>query len=76
MTSVFDIASVVLFLVVAVAFLFLTDREPGTISRLLVPCVAAAIANQVGNAGHDLLAWALLGAASVYAVIVVRSHPA
>jgi hypothetical protein len=54
----------------------LTDRAPATVSRLLVSGVAIAVANQLGNAGHELLAGALLVAGAIYAVIIVRSHPA
>jgi hypothetical protein len=45
------------------------------VSRLLVSGVAVAVANQLGNGGNELLAGALIVAACVYAVIVVRSHP-
>jgi xanthine/uracil permease len=76
MNSIYDIVSVVLFFCGVAAFVFLTDRKPTTVSRLLVSGVAVAVANQLGNAGHDFLAGALLVAASVYAFIIVRSHPA
>jgi xanthine/uracil permease len=76
MDTIFDIVSVVLFLSGVAAFVFLTDRSPATVSRLLVSGVAIAVANQLGNAGHEILAGALLVAASVYAFIIVRSHPA
>lgn len=76
MSSIFDIVSVALFFSGVAAFVFLTDRRPGTVSRLLISGVAVAVANQLGNAGHGLLAVALFVAASVYAFIIVRSHPA
>lgn len=75
MNSVFDIVSVVLFFSGVAAFVFLTDRAPATVSRLLVSGVAIAVANQLGNAGHELLAGALLVAGAIYGVIIVRSHP-
>ena len=76
MKSIYDIVSVILFFSGVAAFVFLTDRKPATVSRLLVSGVAVAVANQLGNAGQDLLAGALLAAAAVYAFIIVRSHPA
>jgi xanthine/uracil permease len=76
MNSIFDIVSVVLFFCGVAAFVFLTDRQPATVSRLLVSGVAVAVANQLGNAEHEILAGALLVAAAVYAFIVVKSHPA
>ncbi|MGO9392109.1 XrtV sorting system accessory protein [Rhodoblastus sp.] len=76
MNSIFDIITVTLFLCGVAAFVFLTDRRPATVSRLLVSGVAVAVANQLGNAGHEYLAGALVVAASAYAVIIVRSHPA
>jgi hypothetical protein len=76
MSTVFDIVSVVLFLSVVAAFLTLTDRQPGTVSRLLISSVAIAAGNYVGNAGQGLLAAALMAAGVVYAFIIVRQHPA
>jgi xanthine/uracil permease len=74
MGTAYDIVSVALFLCVVVAFLFLTDRQPGTVSRLLVSGVAIAVGNQLGNAGQGLLAAALMVAGCVYAFIIVHAH--
>jgi xanthine/uracil permease len=76
MNSIFDIVSLALFFCGVAAFVFLTDRGPATVSRLLVSGVAVAVANQLGNAGHEFLAGALLVAAGVYAFLIIRSHPA
>jgi hypothetical protein len=76
MGTVYDIVSVVLFLCVVAAFLILTDRQPGTVSRLLVSGIAIAVGNQIGNIGQGLLAAALMVAGCVYAFIIVRAHPA
>ncbi len=76
MNSIFDIVSVALFFCGVAAFVFLTDRQPATVSRLLVSGVAVAVGNQLGNADHAFLAGALFVAAAVYAYIVVHSHPA
>jgi di/tricarboxylate transporter len=76
MNTVYDIVSVALFLCLVAAFLILTDRQPGTVSRLLVSGVAIAVGNQLGNAGQSLLAAALMAAGCVYAFIIVHAHPA
>lgn len=76
MQTVFDIVSVALFLCIVAAFLTLTDREGGTVSRLLISGVAIAVGNQIGNAGYGLFAFALMAAGVVYAFIIIRSHPA
>ena len=76
MTTIYDFSSIVIFAIMVLAFIFLTDRQPGTMSRLLVSGAAIAIANQLGNAGFDLLALALLLASAFYAVTIVRAHGA
>jgi hypothetical protein len=76
MGTAYDIVSVALFLCIVAAFLILTDRQPGTVSRLLVSGVAIAVGNQLGNAGQGLLAAALMVAGCVYAFIIVHAHPA
>ena len=68
--------SISLFLCAVGAFAFLTDREPGTLSRMLVAAAAIAVASHLGKRQHDLIACALLLAAVAYAFIVVRSSPA
>ena len=76
MSTIYDIVSVVLFLSVVAAFLTLTDRQPGTVSRLLISGVAIAVGNQIGNNGQGLLAVALMAAGVAYAFFIVRQHPA
>jgi hypothetical protein len=76
MSTIYDIVSVVLFMSVVAAFLTLTDRQPKTVSRLLISGVAIAVGNQIGNGGQGLLAAALMAAGVAYAFIIVRQHPA
>jgi hypothetical protein len=75
MTSFFDLLTVACFIIVVIAFLFLTERQPRTLVHLLLSGVALAIANQVGNAGSTLLGLMLVGAGVGYAVLVVQNKP-
>jgi hypothetical protein len=54
-----------------VAYLFLSERDLQTLGRLLVSGIAFAVANQVGNAGSDLLAVLMIAAGVGYAVLTV-----
>ena len=74
MGSIYDVVSVTLFLCVLGGFLFLTGRQPAVLSRLLLSAVAIAVANQLGNAGHNFLACALLVSAGVFGIVAIRSH--
>jgi hypothetical protein len=74
MTTEFDFLTVLCFLCVAVAYFVLTDREIGTLVRLLISGVAFAVANQLGNAGSTVLAAILVVAGGAYAVLVVRER--
>jgi lipopolysaccharide export LptBFGC system permease protein LptF len=47
MTTFFDILTVVCFILMAIAFLLLTERHTRTLMRLLLSGIAFAIANQV-----------------------------
>jgi hypothetical protein len=76
MDTIYDLVSVALFLCLVAAFLLLTDRQPTTVSRLLISGVAIAVGNQLGNAGQGVLAAALFLAGVGYAFIIVRAHPA
>jgi hypothetical protein len=76
MSTIYDIVSVVLFLSVVAAFLTLTDRQPGTVWRLLISGVAIAVGNLIGNNGQGILAAGLMAAGVAYAVLIVRQYPA
>jgi hypothetical protein len=71
MPSLFDFVTVACFLVVVGAFVFLTERDTKTLTRMMVAAIAFAVANQVGNRGAGALAILLIGAGLGYAVLVV-----
>jgi hypothetical protein len=72
MTTAFDILTVACFAGLVVAFFQLTERDTRTLLQLIVPAVAFAVANQMGNAGLTLFALILLVAGAGYAALVVR----
>jgi len=72
MTSVYDFVTVACFLGVVGAFVFLTDRDPKMLVHLMIPAIAFAIANQLGNAGSSVLAVLLIIAGVGYTVIIIR----
>jgi hypothetical protein len=74
MATLFDYVTVACFLGMAGAFFILTAREPRTLLHLLVVGVAFAAANQVGNAGHAILAVALIIIGVVYAAMIIRKN--
>jgi hypothetical protein len=71
MPSLFDFVTVACFLVVVGAFVFLTERDTKTLTRMMVAAIAFAVANQIGNRGAGVLAILLIGAGLGYAVLVV-----
>jgi hypothetical protein len=71
-TTLFDYATVACFLGMAGAFFLLTARQPRTLLHLLLAGIAFAVANQLGNAGYDLLGSILIIAGIGYAGIVIR----
>jgi hypothetical protein len=72
MTSPFDYITVACFLGVVCAFLFLNDRSPKVLAHLMVPAIAFAVANQLGNAGSTNFAAILIAAGVAYAIIAIR----
>ena len=72
MTSIYDFVTVACFLGVVGAFVFLTERDPKTLAHLLVPAIAFAVANQLGNKGLGLLAALLIAAGVGYTIIIIR----
>jgi ABC-type branched-subunit amino acid transport system permease subunit len=71
MTNAFDILTVACFLVVALAFFILTDRDSRTLLHLSLAIVALAIADQLGRSGSPLLAYALVAAGMAYALLIL-----
>ena len=74
MISPFDYITVACFIGVVCAFLFLTDRSPKILAHLMIPAVAFAVANQLGNAGSTSFAAILIAAGVAYAVIAIRHN--
>jgi hypothetical protein len=72
METVFDIATVGCFLIMALAYFKFASRDLRTLMHLMIPGAALAVANQVGNAGYLLLGGILILAALCYAAIVIR----
>ena len=72
MTTFFDIATVVCFAGLVIAFFQLTDRERTTLFHFLLAGVVLAVANQVGNIGHFYLATVLILASIAYAALGAR----
>jgi nitrate/nitrite transporter NarK len=73
MATIFDFITVACFLGVVGAFFLLTLRHRRTLLRLLLSGIAFAVANQLGNAGYNLAATALIIASVGYAVVVIGS---
>ena len=73
MTTVFDFLTVAFFLMMAIGFFMLTERDGRTLLRLLFSGIAFAVANQIGNAGWQLLASILIAAGISNAVLVIKA---
>lgn len=71
MSSIYDLVTITCFIGVVGAFVFLTERDPRTLGHLLVPAIAFAVANQLGNAGSGALALLLMAAGLGYAALIV-----
>jgi len=74
MATVFDIVTVACFAALVLAYFLFTSRTSKTLLHLIVPCVAFAMANQVGNAGWALMATTLIAAGAAYAMLVVTAR--
>ena len=72
MVTLFDFVTVGCFLAMGGAYFLLTARQPRTLLQLLLAGIAFAVANQLGNAGYDLLGSILIVAGIGYAIIVIR----
>jgi len=72
MITLFDLLTVASFLVLAASFFLLTDRDPRTLLHLLIPGLAFALANQLGNRGSIVFALILIAAGIGYGALVIR----
>jgi hypothetical protein len=73
MSTAFDFLTVGCFFGLVIAFFQLTRRDTHTLLRLMIPAVAFAIANQIGNAGLTVFALVLLFAGAGYAALIVKN---
>ncbi len=60
METIYDFVTVAAFLALMIIFLLRTDRSLLTLKHMMVSCLALAVANQAGNAGYLIMAWALI----------------
>jgi hypothetical protein len=72
MHTIYDFLTVAFFLGLVVSFFLFTDRHPKTLGSLLVSAIAFAVGNQLGNAGSNMLALAMIGAGTGYGYLVIR----
>jgi hypothetical protein len=80
MQTVYDFVSVICFICIVVTYLMFTEGGMKVLAHFMLPAVAFAIANQVGNhAGNDVpmnvLAVLLILAGIAYTFIIVRFSP-
>ena len=74
MITVFDFVTVGCFVCLVAAFFKWTDRSARILSRLLLSCIAFAIANHLGNVGFDLFGAVLLVGGAGYAALVIEGR--
>jgi hypothetical protein len=72
MATFFDVVTVTCFVGLVLAFFQFTDRNTRTLVHFILAGIVFAIANQVGNNGHIILAVILISAAASYAVLVIQ----
>jgi hypothetical protein len=72
MTTYFDIITVTSFAALVLAFFQFTDRQTRTLLHFVLSGIVFAVANQVGNAGANILAGILILAGAAYAALVAR----
>jgi ABC-type branched-subunit amino acid transport system permease subunit len=74
MITPFDYLTVACFCGLVIAFFQFTDRDVRTLMQLLIPSLAFALGNQIGNAGMTSLGLALIAAGAGYTVLTVRKR--
>lgn len=72
MATLFDVVTVTSFVGLVVAFFQFSDREIRTLVHFMLAGIVFAVANQVGNAGHFILAAGLILAGILFAVLVIK----
>lgn len=72
MATVFDVVTVTCFVGLVIAFFQFSDRELKTLLFFSISGVVFAVANQLGNAGYNYFALALIVAAIGFVGLVLR----
>ncbi len=72
MATLFDVVTVTSFVGLVIAFFQFSDREIRTLVYFMLSGVVFAVANQVGNAGHFVLAGGLILAGIVFAALLIK----
>ena len=72
MVTVYDMVTVTCFACVVVTYFMFTKGGTKVLAHFMLPAAAFAIANQLGNAGMNVLAIILIVAGIAYTYIIVR----
>ncbi len=72
MATAYDIVTVTCFACIVLTYFMFTEGGTKILAHLMLPAAAFAIANQLGNAGMNVLAVILIAAGIGYTFIIVR----
>jgi len=72
MLTVYDFVTVTCFICVVLTYFMFTEGGTKVLAHFMLPAAAFAIANQLGNAGMNVLAVVLILAGIGYTYIIVR----
>jgi hypothetical protein len=72
MFTLYDFVTVTCFICVVLTYFIFTEGGTKILAHFMLPAAAFAIANQVGNAGMNVLAVVLIAAGIAYTYIIVR----
>ena len=72
MITVYDVVTVTCFACVVVTYFMFTEGGLKVLAHFMLPAAAFAIANQLGNAGMNVLAVILIAAGIGYTYIILR----
>jgi hypothetical protein len=75
MATIFDFLAIACFAGTVIAFFQFTDRAVKTLVQLMVPGIAFAVGNQLGNIGYSAFAFLLIVAGVSFAGLVLRQNP-
>ena len=72
MQTVYDFVTVICFICMVLTYFMFTEGGMKVLAHFMLPAAAFAIANQVGNAGMNVLAVVLIVAGIGYTFFIVR----